>query len=152
MTTMTATTSTSGGTTTERELTTGGIFKGAAIGAAIGAVGNALLYFAGSAGGVSLVAEFAKGQPPAVLAFGQVVVASFVPAIGAALLTLLLNRLLARPSKVFVGIAVVFGLLSLGGPASIPGADAGLRVLLAMMHVVSGVAIVGGIVRFGKRA
>jgi hypothetical protein len=148
---MMATTSTGTAGPTERELTTGGIFKGAAIGAAAGAVGNALLYFAGSAAGVSMFGEFAKGQPAVALGVGQVVVASFVPAIGAALLALLLNRFTAKPSKILLGIAVVFGLLSMGGPANLPGADAGLRFLLALMHVVSGVGITAGILRFGKR-
>jgi hypothetical protein len=151
MTTMAAVTSKGGSASNERELTTGGIFKGAAIGAATGAVGNSLLFLAGRAAGVSMVAEFAKGQPATALAIGPVVMASFVPAIGAALLTLLLNKLSSRPSKVLLGIAVVFGLLSMGGPATIPGAEAGLRVLLALMHVISGVAITGGILRFARR-
>ena len=149
---MMAATSTGTAGTTKRELTTGGIFKGAAIGAAAGAVGNTLLYFAGVAAGVSMIAEFAKGQPVMPLAVGQVIVASFVPAVGAALVALLLNRFTAKPSRILLGIAVVFGLVSMGGPASVPGADAGLRVLLALMHVISGVAITGGILRLGKRA
>ena len=148
---MTAT-NTSPATATERELTTAGILKGAGIGAAAGAVGNALLYFVGGAAGVSMSAEFMKGQPAAPLAFGQVIVASFVPAVFAALLALLLNRFTAKPSKIFLGISVAFCLLSMGGPATLPSAETGLKVLLALMHVVAGVAIAGGIIRFGKRA
>lgn len=148
---MTAATTTEGtGRGAGRELTTGGIFKGAAIGAGLGAAGNALLFFLGGAAGMSMIAELAKGQPPMRLAFGQVLVASFVPALFAALFTLLLNRFLARPSKVLVGVAIVFGLLSMGGPATVPGAEGAFRMLLAMMHVVSGVAIVGGILRFAR--
>ena len=149
---MMATTSAAAGTSTERELTTGGILKGAAIGAAVGAVGNALLFFVASAAGVSMVAELMKGQPATALPVGQVIVASFVPAIGAALLALVLNRVSSKPSRILTGVAAGFGLLSMMGPATLPLAEPGMRVVLALMHVVSGVAITGGILRFGRRA
>jgi len=139
---MTATTTTTGSSATEKELTTGGIVKGAAIGAAAGGVGNALLFIIAGAVGVPMVAEFARGQPAAALALGQVIGASFVPAIVAALFALLLNKLSSRPSRILVGVALVFGLFSMMGPATIPGAGTGLRVILALMHVVAGVAII----------
>lgn len=148
---MATTTTTIGSGAATTELTTGGIFKGAAIGAGAGAVGNALLFFIGSAAGVPMVAEFAKGQPDAALGIGQVIGASFVPAIVAALFTLLLNKLSSRPSRILVGVALAFGLFSMMGPATVLGAGTGLRVILALMHVVSGVAISGGILRFARR-
>jgi hypothetical protein len=51
----------------------------------------------------------------------------------------------------FIGVAVVIGLLSMGGPATLPGASVGLRVVLALMHVISGITITAGIVHFGER-
>jgi hypothetical protein len=51
-----------------------------------------------------------------------------------------------------LGVAVALGLLSMGGPATLPGASSALRVVLALMHVVSGVSITAGIVRLGRRA
>lgn len=135
-----------------RELTTAGIFKGAALGGLAGAIGNVLLHVMASAGGVSLVAEFAKGQPPGALAAPHVVMASVVPALFAALFTLVVNRFSSRPTRLLLGVAVALGLLSMGGPATLPGASSALRVVLALMHVVSGVSITAGIVRLGRRA
>lgn len=134
----------------QRELTTGGIFKGAAIGAAAGAVVNVLLYFVGGAAGVSLVAEFAKGEAAVGLPLGPVIGASFVPALFAALLALALNRFSAKPSKIFLWVALAFGAFSMMGPVGLGGASVGLKVLLSLMHVVSGITITGGILRFGK--
>lgn len=142
---MTATTTGSARIAEEhRELTPGGIGKGAAIGAAAGAVANVLLYEAAGAAGVPMVA-------PVGLGVGPIFVASCVPAVFAVLLSLLLNRFLAKPSTVLVGFAIAFGLFSMVGPVTLPGAGAGLRMLLASMHVVSALAIVGGIRRFGRR-
>ena len=86
------------------------------------------------------------------LGIGPVIVASIVPAVAAALFALVLNRLATRPSKILIGVSIAFGLLSMMGPATLPGASFGLRVVLALMHVVSGIAIPAGILRFGKRA
>ena len=132
-------------------LTTGGIWKGGAIGAAVGAVVNVVLYFAASAGGVSMIAEFEKGSPPIAMPFPPVVIASFVPFVFASLVAMALSRFTAKASSIFVGIAVVMSLLSMSGPAMLPGASVGLRVVLGLMHVVSGITITGGILRFGKR-
>jgi hypothetical protein len=138
------------GTTTARELDAKGIFRGAGIGAVAGAIGNVAVFLAGSAAGVPMVAEFQKGAPPVALALPQVAIASLVPGLAAALFALALNRFTAKPSKIFLGVAVVFGLFSMGGPASLPGASAGLKAVLALMHVVSGVAITAGILRAGR--
>ena len=148
---MSAPAATHASTQTERQLSTSGIWKGAAAGAAAAAVGNAILYFAASAGGVSMVGEFMRRQPPVEMPFPPVIFSAIVPAIGAAGLATALNRWLASPAKVFLGISIAFGLFSMGGPATIAGASTGLRVVLAVMHVVAGVAIAGGILRYGRR-
>jgi hypothetical protein len=135
-----------------RELDTKGIWSGAALGAVIGAVANSALFFAAKAAGVVMTADFQKsGQMTELFPF-QPAIASVVPAIFAALLAMLLNRVLAKPTKVFVGVAIAFGLFSMGGPFSLPGAGTGLRVVLALMHVVAGIAITWGIVTKGRRA
>jgi hypothetical protein len=136
---------------TDRPLSTSGIWKGAAAGAAAAAVGNAILYFAASASGVSMVGEFVRGQAPVAMPFPPVIFSAIVPALGAAGLATLLNRWLARPATVFLWVSIAFGVFSMGGPVSIAGASTGLRLVLAVMHVVAGVAIAGGILRFGKR-
>ena len=136
---------------TQRELLTGGIWKGAGIGAAVGAVGNVVLYGIANASGISMVGEFMRGQPPLPMPFPPVIISSFVPALFAALVAMALNRFTARPARVFTVVAVVFGLVSMVGPASIAGAGVGLRVVLALMHVVSGLTITMGILRLGRR-
>jgi len=145
-TTMTATESEN-----QRELLTGGIWKGAGIGAAVGAVGNVVLYGIANASGISMVGEFMRGQPPLPMPFAPVIISSFIPAIFAALVAMALNRFTARPARIFTVVAVVFGLVSMVGPASIAGAGVGLRVVLALMHLVSGLTITMGILRLGRR-
>lgn len=140
-----------GPASTNRELSTAGIWKGGAIGAAAGAVVNVLLFAVAGAAGVDLAAEFAKGGPSTPLTFAPVVIASFVPFVFAALFATGLNRFVASPTRPFIAVAVVFALLSMGGPAGLGGASFGLKVLLGAMHVVSGILIAGGILRFGKR-
>lgn len=137
-------------TSKSHELSSGGIWKGGAVGAAAGAVANSVLYFIASAAGVDMVAEFAKGAPSAPMPFPSVVIASFVPFVFAALVATLLNRFLTKASRPFLGVAVAFALLSMGGPATLGGASTGLRIVLAAMHVVSAVTIAGGIVRLGR--
>ena len=139
------------GADTHRELTTGGIWKGAFLGAAAGAVANVLIYVVASAAGASMIAEFQKGSPPIAMPFPPVVIASFVPAIFAALVAMLVNRLSASAGKVYLIVGAVVTLLSMGGPANLGQAGVGLKVALALMHVASGIAITGGILRFGKR-
>ena len=79
-----------------------------------------------------------------------VIVASTIPAIGAALLYWALGRFTSRATTIFVAVAVVFGLLSFGGPASLP-IDLGTRIALALMHVVAGVIITLGLTRFAPQ-
>jgi hypothetical protein len=139
-------------TTPARELETKGIWTGAALGAVIGAVANSALFFGAKAAGVAMTADFQKSGRMTELFPFQPAVASIVPAIFAALFAMLLNRVLAKPTKVFIGVAIVFGLFSMGGPFSLPGAGTGLRAVLALMHVIAGAAITWGIVTKGRRA
>lgn len=127
--------------------TAGAVFKGSFGGAALGAVVNVVLFFAGGAM-TSLSAGFdPAAAAPVDLKVAPVVIASLVPALPAGLAALLVGRFAKKPATVFAVLAGVFGLLSMGGPANLAGAGAGLKVLLALMHVVSGVAITAGILR-----
>lgn len=135
-----------------RELTTSGIFKGAGIGAAAGAAVNVTLFLIAKASGVSIWGEFQKGQPAIELPAAQVAIASIVPAVAAALFTLVLNRFTSRPARILTIAGVVLAVVSMGGPMSIPGASGAFRAVLALMHVVATITIVSGIVRFGKQA
>ncbi len=129
--------------------TAGAVFKGSLGGAAVGAVVNVLLFLAGGAM-TSLSARFDPAAGPVDLKLAAVAIASLVPALPAGLAALLVGRFARQPATAFAVLAAVFGLLSMGGPANLAGAGVGLKVLLALMHVVSGVAITAGILRSAR--
>ncbi len=130
--------------------TAGAVFRGAFVGAAAGAVANVALYLLAPLAGVSLLARFRPDAPPQSLLFVAVVLASLVPALPAALAALLLGRVTREPARAFAALAAVFGLLSMGGPMNLAEASLGLKVLLAVMHVVSGVGITAGVLRSAR--
>ncbi len=129
----------------------GPVFKGAFAGAAAGAVANVLLYFVAGAAGVAMTGRFDPSQPATALPIGPVAISSIVSAIPAALVALAAGRFAKAPAKVFTVIAAAFALLSMGGPASLAEASVGLKIVLGLMHVFSGVAITMGIVRATRR-
>lgn len=119
-----------------------GLLAGLAAGLA-----NLLVYGLGSLFGAPfLVPMGGPGSAAAPLPFFAIVLASAVPALGAALLYWGLGRFTGRATTIFVAIAGLFALLSLAGPLSLP-IDLGTRVWLALMHLVAGAIIVLGLVR-----
>jgi hypothetical protein len=141
-------------TTTSAEKTVwaaGPVFKGAFAGAAAGAVANVLLYFIAGAAGVSMTGKFDPALPASALPIAPVAIASLVPAIPASLVALGVGRFAKDPAKVYTVIAAVFCLLSLGGPANLAESSLGLKLVLDLMHVFSGVGITLGILRANKR-
>jgi hypothetical protein len=88
--------------------------------------------------------------PAMLVGIPNVVVASFVPALLAGGLLLLLDRFTSNAGRVYVIIASVAALLSLAGPITIGGASAGTRMALAVMHVLTATAISGALVRIGS--
>lgn len=136
--------------TPRREYAPGRVFVAALAGGAAAAVANVVVYFVALAAGVTMTAQFEPGAAATVLPAFMPAVSSIVPAIGAAALMSALNVALARPTHAFVGIAVVFGVLSMGGPATLAEASLGTQLALAVMHVVAGVAITAAIVVRGR--
>ncbi len=78
-----------------------------------------------------------------------VAMASFVPALGAALLLWVLGKFTRRAVLIFWIVSGLFLLLSFGGPLSLP-VDSATQLVLSLMHVVAGVAIVGVLTRLGQ--
>ena len=106
------------------------------------AVLNVALYLVTHAAGVEFVGRFQGPDAPAAPLPGfMVALSSIVPSIFAAALLTLLNRLMARPTPVFFGVAGVFLGVSMWGPIAVGDATTGTKVVLAFMHVVAGVAI-----------
>lgn len=111
---------------------------------------NLILFLIAQSLGLSLmVSQPADPNTLVPLSMGPILGASIVPAIAAAILLAILGRFLARPLRIFQIIAVVFLLLSFGGPFSLP-VETSTKVVLGVMHVVTAVAIVGTLSTLGR--
>jgi hypothetical protein len=115
---------------------------------AAAAVANTVVYFIGRAALGELYHQLGPGGPVEVLPFPAVAIASFVPALFATVLYAVLGKFTSRPTLIFVIVAVVFGLVSLGSPLTL-GIDLQYRLALSLMHIVAGVTIVGVLTRLG---
>lgn len=133
------------------DFTTGGIFKGAAIGGTIAGVVNVVLYFIGGAAG----AEYLMPQPgtgelgaiPVPMPF----VMSLMPALlGGAVLSGL-NKF--TPEKAWTLFLVLLGVSFLAmtpGPVMQMGDDTVAIIILELMHVVEVVAVWFGLNKFAR--
>jgi hypothetical protein len=141
---MSTTTNSAGQTQGDATISAGGLFRAGFIGGAISAVVNVVLLFGAGAAGVSLAGEFQPGQPAATLGTVPVLLASIVPAIPGALLALSLAKFASKKAALIFGIiAVLFTLVSLGGPANVKGLSTGGLVVMELMHVVAAAGIGG---------
>lgn len=110
-------------------------------------VANLIVFFAAQALGAPFLVPMGPGAPAMPLPFVAVVVSSTIPALGAAFLYWALGRFAgARATTIFIAIAAVLGLASLGAPLTLP-IDLFTRLALAFMHIVAGVIISAGLVR-----
>ena len=112
-----------------------------------GLVNLALLLGASAAGAPARGAINGPGTEAVDLPVIMGLVASVIPAIPAWILFAILTKVTAKYANVFVGIAVVFLLLSMGGPATLESASTSTKILLAVMHVPPAIGIVGGLLR-----
>jgi Family of unknown function (DUF6069) len=105
----------------------------------IAAIGNVIVYFVGQALGASFDIIMQPSTPVVPLPIVAIVMFSVVPALGAALLAWALNRYIARGNAIFVGIAVVFLLLSIIPDITMPDpVTNATRLGLIVMHFVAG--------------
>jgi Family of unknown function (DUF6069) len=133
-----------------RELAPGRVLQGALIAAVVGAVLNAIVYTLASAAGVSYRGDPLPSAPTGAVALKDVVGASVMWVIPATIVLLILNRFVRKPTKVFVIIAVILGVLSLGGPLTFPGATLGTKLALCMAHGICAVVITTSLVKRGR--
>ncbi len=112
-------------------------------GGALAAAANTALFLLLHAVGVDFVIQPDPMVPAAPIAASNFAAASFLPALFAGGLLMLLGRFTTKARGVFVVIASVFALLSLAGPATVGGASGGTRVALMVMHLL-GAAIISG--------
>lgn len=123
----------------------------ALVAAVAAAVGNLLLFFvAGAALANPLEIQMGgPGSPVVPLSATPIILTSTIPAFVAAGFLALLGRFTRRPFLIFQVVAVVFLVLSLGGPLSLPVATS-TKVVLSLMHVIAAAAIVGVLSRMGR--
>ncbi len=133
-----------------REFDTPALLTAGLLGAAAAAL-NVLLFFGAEAAGVNMVGQCDPSTPASPLSVAMVAIESLVPAVVGTGILAGMNAFMARPGRVFAGIAVVVGLLSMGGPATLAGADGGTKVVLALMHVLAAGANSGALLTRGKR-
>ncbi|MCO4771020.1 MAG: hypothetical protein KDA24_13380 [Deltaproteobacteria bacterium] len=133
------------------EFTTGGIFKGAAIGGAAAGIANIILYFIGGAAG----AEYLMPQPgsgelgaiPVPMPFMMSLVPSLL---GGAVLVALTKFAGEKAWTIFLAIMGLAFLMMAPGPVMQMGEDTTAIVVLEVMHVVAVLGTWFGISRFGK--
>jgi len=116
----------------------------------VAAVANLIVFFvAKSLFGIPFVFPLnGPGTPAEPLPAFMVVIATLVPALAATVFLAILSKFAPRPVLIFQIVAVVFLLLSFGGPFSLP-VDLATKLALSLMHVIAGVVIVGGLTTLG---
>lgn len=143
---MSTMTNTAGQAQGDATVSAGGLFGAGFMGGAISAVVNLALLFGAGAAGVAIAGEFQPGQAEATLGAIPVLLSSIIPAIPGAILALILTKVASKKAALLFGIiAVVFTLLSLGGPANVKGLSTGGLVVMELMHVVAAAGI-GGLI------
>src|SRR5689334_3718306 len=114
----------------------------AVAGGAIAAAANTGLFLLLHALGVDFRIQPSPTAPAAPIPVPNFAVASFLPALLAGGLLMLLDRFTTRAHSAFVLIACVLAILSFAAPATIGGASAATRVALIFMHLIAAVVIV----------
>lgn len=87
---------------------------------------------------------------PVPLPLAAIVIASVVPALLAAIFYWALGRFTSRATTIFTVVAVLFTLLSLAAPLTLP-IDQGTRVALAVMHIIAAPIITLGLTRYAPQ-
>jgi asparagine N-glycosylation enzyme membrane subunit Stt3 len=112
----------------------------------IAAIVNVIVYFIAGAANVPLQIAAPGSSQLERLQLVPVILASLIPAFVAAGLLLILRRFAPRADTVFQVIALVFTLVSFGGPLGQP-TDGASKFVLNLMHVVAGAIITIGLTR-----
>jgi Family of unknown function (DUF6069) len=101
--------------------------------------------------GVDFRIQPSPTAPAAPIPVPSFAVASFLPALIAGVLLMLLGCFTTKARTAFVVIACAFAVLSLAGPATIGGASTATRMALMLMHLVAAVVISGALMRSAVR-
>ena len=116
------------------------LLKAGPLAGIVGAVLNTVVFFiARAAGAVNDSIIIRDGRPLLLVA---VIISSIVPAFVAALLLFVLGRFTKAAVTIFTIVSIVFLVVSMMGPFGTPGLPTGMRITLAVMHIVPAVVIV----------
>ena len=96
--------------------------------------------------GAELTVSFGPGQPIQKVTVINVVVAALVGSLAGWGLLALLRRFATNARAIWTAIAIIFALLSLGGPLSAI-ASAGTKVSLVAMHLAVATVVIAGLRR-----
>jgi hypothetical protein len=120
------------------------VSSGSAATAVLGATAAAVaIWVVATAAGADLTVSFGTGQPIQKVTVVNVVVAALVGSLAGWGLLALLRRFTTNARAIWTVIAIIFALLSLGGPLSTISST-GTKVALVAMHLaVATVTIVG---------
>jgi hypothetical protein len=131
-----------------RKVSLTSMLKRGALGGGLAVAGNLLLYLlARFVFGLGLIMPpIPPATEPAPLLLAPVVLLSFVPGLGAAVVYWLLGKFSANPRRLFLIVSVVLLLLSFAGPFALPVALS-TQIILNLMHIVAGAAIIGALAR-----
>lgn len=123
------------------------------LGGILAALGNLLLYLvARGMVGDQLMVPVGEGGALIPLSPLRVAITSFLPGLAAGILYWIFHRWSQKGFEIFVGVSVSFLLFSFTAPLGMPTIPDAARPLLAAMHVVAALAIVGMFVRARSRA
>ena len=120
------------------------VSSGSAVTAVLGATAAAVaIWLVATLAGADLTVSFGVGQPIQKITVVNVVVAALVGSLAGWGLLALLRRFTTNARAIWTVIAIIFALLSLGGPLSTISST-GTKVALVAMHLaVATVTIVG---------
>lgn len=143
---------TSSPVSTIERVATGNLWRAALLGGVLAAVANIVVLLIANALGLTLDVPLGpNATETAPMGVLPVILASFLPALGAAGLLALLARFTRRPITIFLGVSALFLLLSFGPLLGTP-VVVSTKVVLGLMHLVAAVPIVWALVTQGREA
>jgi hypothetical protein len=116
------------------------LLKTGFIAGVIVAILNVIIYLISKSTGIINDNILLSGKEPMTMV--PVVMSAVLPAIVASLLLWGISKYSGNPIRVFSVIGWVFLLVSMAGPFSAPGLPLGMRISLALMHLVAGGIII----------
>lgn len=100
--------------------------------------------------GVELWQPAFDDQPPEPLGLGWTLVVSGLAGVAALGVLAVIERVARRPARVWLVVAGVLFVVSLGGPLSGEGIDTGNRIALASMHLAAAAVLVPALHRTAR--